>query len=1118
MLKRLKSVSMMLLLMGASTGAAFAVTNHGVTDAKITQQSGVCKGVVKDATGETVIGASVVVKGTTNGTITGLDGDFSLSNVKNGDVIIVSFVGYQSQEVKWNGQPLNITLKDDTQTLDEVVVTALGIKKDSKKLGYAVSSVSSGDLVKTASPNLGSALYGKAAGVRIQTAPGGATGSISINVRGLNSITGSNQPLIVIDGVPVRNGDANNDSYWTDQRVQSNGLADINPEDIENLSILKGASASALYGSEGANGVVLITTKSGKGSKGVNVDFSASLTADYVAYMPEFQTKYGKGAHVEGRTSTNYTEDGFYKFTDRNGNERIGAANTTRYWGPAYDGRDVFYFDGTTRKYVPQTEDPWKDVFRTGFNQQYNVGITTGNDKGNMRFSYTYLDNKPTQYNSSFKKHNFSINGSYNIIDNVKIDYSANYILQDIENRPYRVSRVVTNFEGMFGPFDDIKYLKNHTVTSAGYMNQPYSSSTHENPAEGWEYSLACHALVDEYFWNILGKTQEENNNRLIASVTPSWEIIKGLTLRTRVATDYTTEKIERKENTQKSLAFGEATGYYGLTNKRYEIYFFDAMLMFDRQLTEKIGLAANAGWQARSETNFQSIMGTSGGLTVENWFHLNASKNAPEASMVKQEFLKTAFLGTASLSYDNWGYLEGTIRAEKISTLAKGNNSFVYPSVNASVIFTELMGEKKPSWFDYGKVRASFGIVGNAPAIYKATQAYNQSSASGYIYNQLPKAVGNNTIKPEEKYEWEFGLEGKFLGNRLGFEASYYTNTIKDQILDTTMPMSTGGSSILMNIGELKNTGFELSVYGTPIQTKDWNLNLRGNISWNKNEVTKLADGVDYIQHSNYDNGSMYLRSYVGGSMGDFYSLAPAKNEKGENIIASNGFYKLTDDWVKVGNAMPKFTGGFAASLGYKNFFLDASFDFRIGGDVFNMPYQYMMGQGALKETLSYHDGEGKGLTYYIDGGNNVVPYNGSVGPNGERIHDNGMILEGVDENGNPNTKMIAGDKFLYWTYNWGGYDPTDVTYYSHGLFKNSYLKVRELTIGYNLPKAVAEKFYCKNLQLSLYGRNLFYIYKNLPIFDAEATDGTSWISQACIGGSTATTRSFGFSLRASF
>ena len=1109
---------MLMALMALPFGAAYAEALPATNDVQSVQQDATCKGVVKDATGEPVIGATVAVKGTTNATVTDLDGNFTLAGVKKGTVITVSYIGFATKEVTYDGKELNVVMLEDAQALQEVVVTALGIKKDAKKVGYAVSSLGSSDLTMTSSPNLGTALYGKATGVSIKTAPGGGSGAISINVRGLNSLTGSNQPLIVVDGVPIRNGEANNSGYYGDQRVQSNGLADINTEDIENLSILKGASATALYGSEGANGVVLITTKTGKGTKGIGVDFSASLTADVVAYMPQYQTKYGKGAHVEGRTSSNYTEDGFYKFTDRNGQERIGAANSTMYFGPAYDGRDVYYYDGTTRKYEVQSEDPWSDVFRTGFSQQYNLGITKASDKGNMRFSYTFFDNKPTQYNSTFKKHNFSLTGSYNIISNVKIDYSLNYILQDINNRPYRMARLVANFGGMFGPFDDVNYLREHTVTKAGYQNTTYSASNHENPDEGWAYYPSCGALVDEYYWNIFGKNQEENNNRLIASVTPSWEIIPGLSLRTRVATDYTTEKTELKEKTTHSNAFGSMSGYYKLQNYRYEIYYFDAMLSFDKQLTEKLGVAANVGWQARQESLFSSTVGTDGGLTVENWFNIAASKNQAKASMTKQEFLKTAVFGTASMSWDNWAYLEGTIRSEKISTLAPGNNSFVYPSVNGSVVFSELLKNTLPKWVDYGKFRVSYGVVGNAPEIYKATQAYNQTTVGGYIYNQLPTSVGNNQIKPERKYEWEFGLEGKFFGNRLGFEVSYYTNKVKDQILQTTMPMSSGGSSILMNIGELENKGLEISLYGTPLVTKDWRIDLRGNIAFNKNKVTKLNEGVDYIQHDNYDNGSAYLRSYVGQSMGDFYALAPATNEKGEYIIGSNGFYKLTSDVVKVGNAMPDATGGFAVSTSYKNFVLDASFDFRIGGDVFNMPYQYMMGRGAIKESLWAHDGEGKGLTYYLDASNQIVPCNAAAGPNGEKIHDNGIILPGVDENGNPNTKMIAADKLLYWTYNWGGYDPSDVTYYSHSIFSNSYVKLRELSIGYNLPKSITEKFHCKNLQLSLYGRNLFYIYKNMPIFDAEATDATNWVGQSCIGGSTATTRSFGFSLRASF
>lgn len=1118
MIKHVKAVSTWLLLLGAPTAVMSALDYSGLARVEATQQKEVCKGIVVAKNGETIIGASVVVKGSNNGTITGLDGDFTLPNVKKGDVLKVSFVGYVTQEVKWDGGVLNIVLEDDAQNLEEVVVTALGIKKDAKKLGYAVSAINAGDLVKAAAPSLGSALYGKAAGVRIQTAPGGATGAISINVRGLSSITGTNQPLVVVDGVPIHNGDANKDDYWTNQRVQSNGLADINPEDIESLSVLKGASASALYGSEAANGVVMITTKSGKGASGFGVDFNTNLTADFVAYMPKYQTTFGPGVRVDARKANKDDEDGWMTRKDRNGVEHKTYRQTTTYYGPKYDGREVLYFDGTKRAYSPINEDPWSEIFRTGFNQQYNLAVTKGDEKGNMRFSYTFVNNLPTQYNSTFKKHNFSLTGSYRVLPTVKLDYTVNYLLQDIKNRPYRISRLTNNFGGMAGAFDDVKYLREHTMTSKGYMNQVYSATNHLTPEEGFEWNPSASALVSEYFWNIFGKEQLENNNRLIASVTPSWEITKGLTLRGRLATDYTTEKIENKNRTEQSTAFGSYTGEYRLENRRYEIFYGDLMLTYDTQLTDKLGLNATAGWQGRSERAFDSWVGTNGGLSVENWFHLNASKKTAISGMKKAEFLKTAVFGMLSLSYENWAYLEATARQERISTLAPKNNTFFYPSFNGSIIYTDLFREQLPAWYNYGKVRVSYGIVGNAPEIYKGAMAYNQGTVSGYIYNTVPTEVGNEGLRPEKKYEWEFGLESKFFNNRLGLELSYYRAVIKDQILNTTMPSSSGGKSIWMNVGELENKGFELSVYGTPIQTKDWIWELRTNLAWNRNKVTKLADGLDVLQHANWDNGSARLYSKVGQPMGDIYALAPAKDANGNYIIREDGFYQLTNEPVKVGNAMPKLVGGFATSLSYKNFFLDMSFDYRIGGAVMNLPYQYLMGRGSLEDSMPYRDAAHGGKTYYLGADNKPVPFTGERGPNGEKVYDNGMILKGVKADGKPNDIMIAADKYYHYTYNWGGYDPADVTYYSHSIFDNTYVKCRELSLGYNLPKSLLSKFKCKSLQVSVYGRNLFYLYKNLPGFDAEATDGTSWITQASIGGSTATTRSVGVSLRASF
>lgn len=1077
-------------------------------------------GTVMDAYNEPVIGATVVLQGNaSHGTVTDIDGNYTLSNVPPNATLQFSYVGMTTQSVAVDGRTsIHVVLDSDTELLDEIVVTALGIRRDAKRLGYAVSNVSAADLLKTASPNLGSALYGKASGVRIQTAPGGMTGAITINVRGLSSITGTNQPLIIVDGVPIHNGEANTEGYWDNQRIQNNGLADINPEDIESLSVLKGASASALYGSEAANGVVMITTKSGRGATGFGVDFNASITTDHVAFMPKYQTTFGPGVRVGSRAANGADPDGWFERVDRNGTMRQTLNSTTTYFGPKYDGRPVLYYDGTMRDYSPINANPWNDVFRTGITQQYNVAIVRGDASGNTRFSYTYVDNLPTQYNSTFKRHNFNLNGSQNISEALRVDYTANYIISNVKNRPYRISRLTNNFSGMFGPFDDIKYLRENTVTSLGYKNQIYSNNRHLTPDEGFEWTPATWSLVDEYYWHILAKEQLENSNRLIASVTPTWTIVDGLTLRGRVATDLTVDKIENKENTEQSILFGEYSGYYGLKNSRYEIFYGDVMLTYDTHLTDQFGLTATAGWQGRTEKHFESSVGTTGGLSVENWFHLNASKNTKSADMYISEFLKTAYFGMLGFSYDNWAFLEGTVRQETISTLAPRNNSFFYPSVNSSIVFTDLLQDKLPRWFDYGKIRASYGIVGNAPAVYKSTTAYEQNSISGYLYNRVPVILGNEGIRPEKKFEWEFGLEGKFFANRVGFEASFYTNRVEDQILETTMPSSSGAKGILMNVGELRNKGFELSLYGTPIATKDWTWDLRGNLAINKNRVTKLEPGINTLQHRNEDNGSLFLYSKVGEPMGDFYALAPAKDSNGNNIIKSDGFYRLTEEPVKVGNAMPKMVGGFASSLAYKNFALDASFDYRIGGAILNMPYQYLMGRGTLESSMKYRDAANGGMTYYLNANNIAVPFNGAQGPNGEKVYDNGVILPGVKEDGTPNDVMIGADHYYNWTYNWGGWDPEGSVFYSHSVFDNSYVKLRELSLTYNFENSFTSKFNCQRLSLSVYGRNLFYLYKNLPDFDAEAADGTTWITQSVIGGSTATTRSFGISLRATF
>ena len=743
------------------------------------------------------------------------------------------------------------------------------------------------------------------------------------------------------------------------------------------------------------------------------------------------------------------------------------------------------------------------------------MALTSGNDRGNTRFSYTFMDNTPNQYNSHLGKHNFALSGTQNVTANgaVKLGYSVNYMYQKIKNRPYRIARLVTNFGGMVGSYEDLAYYREHTVTAAGYQNRVYTSSSHENPAEGWEYTPGVSSLISEYFWNILGKERYENNQRLIASVTPSWQITKDLLLKGNIATDWTAQDIEQKEYNGTAVVFGGNGGYYYLGKNSYQTFYGDILLNYSKNFTEKLGLDVNVGYSARNESALNSGVSTNNGLSVENWFHLTASKEKANASMYTSSLLKTAAYATAGLSWDNWAFLEGTIRNEKTSTLATGHNSFWYPSVNGSIIFSELLN--LPAWVDYGKVRASYGIVGLAPDIYRAAVAYSQSAASGYIYNQLGSTLGNETIVPEKTHELELGLEGKFFQNRAGFELSYYHKRITDQILDTTVPRSAGGSSILMNVGELMNKGVEFAAYGTIVENRDWRVDLSGNVAWNTNKVVKLAEGVDVLEHSRWDNGAVYLYSFEGEKMGDIYSYDYKYDDNGNKIVASNGYYARSDKPVKVGNAMADLVGGFALSAAYKRVSFDANFSFQIGGDVFNMPYQYYMHTGAIVESLPNRNESLGGQSYYLDGDGNCVPFSGSIGPNGEAVRHDGVILEGVTEDGNVNTKMVSQEMALERQYGWG---TGGSRFYSGSIFKNTYLKCRELTLTYAIPETFTRKIHCNGLKLSVFARNPFYIYKNLPIFDAEATDGTKWTSQVCIGGSTSTTRTYGFSLRANF
>jgi TonB-linked SusC/RagA family outer membrane protein len=982
--------------------------------------------------------------------------------------------------------------------------------------------------------------------VQIQSAPGGGTSAVSITVRGLSSITGNTQPLLIMDGVPIHNGSANNNDYWSNQRIESNGLVDINPEDIENISILKGAAASALYGSEAANGVVMITTKKGKKGGGTHVDFSANVSFDKVAYMPEIQKQYGPGYDNWALGDNEMSATGFRNTRlDRDGNTITTTNRETIYsYGAKYDSnKTVTYFDGTKRAYTPIDHNQWSDIFRTGVNQTYNISLTNSSEHNTVRFSYTYNDNKSMQYNSNNNKHNFNLNGTFDVTKNIKLNYTATYQDQYIKNRAYRISRLTNNYSGMFGGFTDIAYIRDHTVTSLGYMNSISAinggTANSLTPDEQFLYTPnGSSSLMSEYFWNIFGKVQEENHNRFIGSLNPTWEIIKGLTLSGRIATDVTTDKIENKNSAENAHIYssdGIFSDSYGISHSKYQIVYGDIMLMWDKTFNEKHNVTANLGWNARHEKYTYTGISTQNGLLQENWFNLAASVSDKNSSMSYQDQLRTGAYLTASYGYDHWGYLEGSIRQEKTSTLKSGNNSFWYPSVSASFLYTEFLKDNCPSWWNYGKIRASYGVVGNSPEIYRANQGYYVAQlprSTTYIYQYVPTSLGNDDIKPETKHEFEIGIENKFLNNRLGFELSYYYNDIKDQILTATSAAAMGGTSMLMNVGELTNKGIEFSVNGTPYQDKDWRWDLRFNVAWNENKVKKLLNGLDVLSHFSTDGGAASLESHVGESMGDWYTYTWKTDENGNYIIGDNGL-RITDtsERHKVGNAMPKVTGGFGTSLSWKNFALDMSFDFRVGGSVLNTPWQYMMDAGNITDAVGVRDASTGGIYYYstaddvsnktslvrLDASDSrLAGYERGVTKiDGHYVWDNGVIQAGVKEDGTPNDVIVTQFEINDSQYGWG---TSSTQSYQDAIQKNSYVKCREISLAYTLPLSITRKFACSNLTVSAFARNPFYLYRTLKMFDAEASDATNWIYQAQIGGSTASARTFGVSLRASF
>ncbi len=1127
MLKRIKSVSMLLALAGvSSTGAAYAVAVPEVDETRSVQQESTCTGVVKDATGETVIGASVVVKGTTNGTITGLDGDFSLAGVKKGDIIQISFVGYQTMEVPFNGQPINVTLKDDTQTLDEVVVTALGMKRATKALGYAVTEMKGEDL-NTNVVNPVSALQGKVAGVDISSGDGGLFGSSRILIRGASTLGTNNQPIYVVDGVILDNAVKVGDADWsTNDTDWGNELKNLNPDDFESVSVLKGAAATALYGSRGLNGAVVITTKSGKGKKGLGINVSQTFGIDHVYGGPTFQNVRGDGymaGYSDYKSSGNMQDtDSFY--LNANGMESVAWGGGVS-WGPKFDGRPIEFYDYTTVPYSPY-ENNFTDAYDNGFNTNTNVSVQGSNDTSSFYTSMSYKHADGNTPNNSFERISFLAKASHKISKDVEIEAGISFA----NSTPKQGGE--TNFgehfiDGTFGRMYDTRYWRTRYKGShGGLADNAYNDEYGNAPGKSVWWSV----YENEY-------TQKET------SVRPSIRLTADLNswLKFTAEGNY---NYYYKRNESKELGSGYANegGMYKLGQYSKEQTNLNANLSWNKTVKD-----FNISGFLRGEYyhNFQQElqMQTDGGLVVPGQFFIGNSKNALiTTGTISGTKTILSVAGQLAVSWKDQVFLDVTGRNDWSSSLVyadqHGNYSYFYPSVSGSWLIHETFRGKMPEWFSFAKIRASWAQVGNDTDAYTINTAYNLYGIDNTVGLQVPDTYYSNNLKPERKNSWEVGLDFRFLSNRIGIDATYYKENTKNQIMKISVPNESGLSYQLINAGNIQNQGVEIALNTTPIETKDWTWDLNFTYTKNTSKIVELhpnvANYITLVGDAAYGNYRIASVAEVGGEYGLLKSDAvPNYDEKtGLPILElasyntrHSVYYSRSGVVQTVGSIQPDFLGSVNTSLRYKNWTLRASMDMRFGGMVAIYGSHYGTAYGYLESSLKGTDPEHGGITFtsiwdgktYTDG---VIPE--AIMPGGQTINTptgTYTIAEGGELYADLVNRGIVdpqhASSWNYWNNSWGRAAVWKNNDWFHEL---NYIALREVSLSYRMPNSIASKIGASSINLTVAGRNLGYLLNSLPNnFNPESMRGTQ-SGQFMIRSVSPYTASYTFTINASF
>ncbi|HRQ49651.1 MAG TPA: SusC/RagA family TonB-linked outer membrane protein [Agriterribacter sp.] len=1024
-------------------------------------------GTVADETGAALSGASVVNKETGSGTTTDADGKYSI-RVNGNTTLVFSSSGFTSQEMNVRSRRLiNITLSRGAQSLSEVVVTALGISREKKALGYAVQEISGESVKNTGETNLVNALAGKSAGVYINNSSGNVGASSRIVIRGNQSLTGNNQPLFVVDGIPIDNSIISSASGSMDFTDMGNGAADINPSDIADIAILKGGNAAALYGSRGANGVVLITTKSGKG-KGFSVSLESTLTLSNPLLLPTYQNEYGQGGgqrywYKDGLNggSNDGVDESFGPRLDYRVQAEDILPGGKLYWavqaGFPQTAGEILKLPQFTSPIDPNTGEriptPWishpnnvKGFYETGITRVTNVALSNSGELGSIRLSLTNSDQTGMVPNTNQKKNTINFSGLANLTKRLSFETKASYINTN------------GNLSGSGYTFNNPAM---QTIWTARQVDWAYEKEHIENP-DGTPVSW-IDRWHDNPYWIQYKNLNPQTENRLIGSASIKYQFNDWLSLMARTGIDYSNEQIEL---IRAYYSMNDKEGRYNVSNYFRQEINTDFLLSARKNITDDISLSANVGGNImNSKYRFQGSY--VGKLVVPDNYSLANAKETPTTSYSKMEKEIHSLYASVSLGYKNQLYLDLTGRNDWSSTLPVNNNSYFYPSVTTSWIFSNLFNGGN-SFINFGKLRLGIAQVGNDTDPYRLNAIYNAASPYGNnpSFSISPQMPPSNLVN-ELSTSQEIGLELKLFKNRVGADVTLYKTVAKNQILSAPITPTSGFNSQVINAGQVNNAGVEVVLNGTPVKTNNFSWDVTVNWSRNTSKVVALNDNIKRLELYKTEGDELIVVADVGGAYGDMWGKGFVYHENGKPIVDANGV-PLTSEIKKLGNIMPDWIGGINNSFSYGNFNFSFLIDARWGGDVYSRTNADGWMTGALTSTTG-------------------------LNPNGVSVRDpldvgGGYLFDGVFEDGKPNDKYQYLDDFRW--------DP-----FARGerfLYDATYVKLRQVALSYTIPGTFIRRIGLTQADLSVFARNVALLYKKNENFDPEvANKGASQSSQ---------------------